>query len=100
VFQDLHGTVYTINDEVQQQTGIVVVPGDNILTLVDADGASCQPDPIILDAINLRILLTSSPRVRSDRRWLIQHVHDEHASYVVGPWQWGECAIASFVTSV
>jgi hypothetical protein len=101
VFQDKHGLVFTINHEgPQRQMGAVVVQGHDILTLVDADGAFCQPDGIILNAIKLRILLTSSPRHRSDRRWLTQDVHDKHASYVIGPWLWDELAVASFVTSV
>jgi hypothetical protein len=100
VFQDKDGFVYTIDDEVRQQMGDVVVRGHDVLALVDADGAKCQPDSIILNAVNLRILLTSSPRLKGDWRWLIQDVHNQHPSYVVGPWRWGEFAVASFVTSV
>jgi hypothetical protein len=101
VFQDYGGFVYIINDEMRQQIGRTVgISGDDILTLVDGDGESCQPDGSITNAVNLRILSTSPPRVRRDRRWLTQDVHDENASYVVGPWRWDEFAVTSFVTSV
>jgi hypothetical protein len=100
VFQDKEGVVYIIDEDVKRQKDEVMVPGDDILTLVDADGAFCQPDGNILGAVNLRILLTSSPRVRNDRRWLTQDIDDDEASYIVGPWLWDECAVASFVISV
>jgi len=100
VFQDKYGFVYTIDDEVRRQMDDVVIRGHDVLALVDADGPKCQPCSIILDAVNLRILLTSSPRLKGDRHWLTQDVHDQHASYVVEPWRWGEFAVASFVTSV
>jgi hypothetical protein len=101
VFQEYGGFVYIINDEVRQQMGRTVgISGDDILTLVDGDGESCRPDSSILNATNLRIILTSPPRARCDRRWLIQNVGDEHVSYIVGPWQWDEFAVTSFVISV
>lgn len=101
VFQDITGAVYTINDEVRHQMfSPVRVPGDDVLTLIDGDGASCEPDNSITLARNLRILLISSPRSRRDRRWLTQDVGDPDASYIVGPWQWDEFAITSFVISV
>jgi hypothetical protein len=89
VFQDKDGFVYTIGDEVRRQMDDrLEVGGDDVLAPVDGDGQNCVPDRMILNA-NLRILLTSPPRKRDDRRWLTQDVKDEHASYVVGPWQWG-----------
>ena len=74
--------------------------GDQVLVLVDGDGNHCQPDPRLLPARNLRMLLTSSPREGRELRWLVQDIKDSNASYVVGPWQWDELAITSFVTSV
>ena len=100
VFQDKTGVVYTINDEVRKQIETVDIPGADVLALVDGDGGSCTPNDIITTANNLRILLTSSPRSKGDRRWLTQDVHNANASYVVGPWEWSELAITSFVTSV
>ena len=101
IFQDTTGAVYTINDKVHKQMGDTVgLPGDQVLVLIDGDGRHCQPDPRILPARNVRILLTSFPRGRSSRRWLVQDIKDSYASYVVGPWQWDELAITSFVTSV
>jgi hypothetical protein len=72
---------------------------DDVLALVDGDGQNWVPDSMILKA-NVRILLTPSARKRDDRRWLTQDVKDEDASYVVGPWQWDEFVVTSFVTSV
>jgi hypothetical protein len=99
VFQDLYGTVFTIGRDVQRQMHAVNVEGSDVLTLIDGDG-NFSPVPIILGNNKLRILLISSPKDRQERKWLIQNVHDDHASYVVGTWEWKECAIASFVTSV
>ena len=45
-----------------------------MLVLVDADGEICIPHFYLLDPSNLRVLLTSSPRRRKDRRWLTQSV--------------------------
>ena len=101
VFQDTEGTVFTINDEVRRQTGrVVTVPGDDVLALVDGSDKFYQPARSIRTARNLRTLLKSSARARRDRRWLTQIVKDLYASYVIGPWQWNELAIASFVASL
>lgn len=64
-FQDQGGKVFTINDRVQRENGKVVVPGDDVLTLIDADRDCCVPNQYLLDAIDLRILLMSSPRRRT-----------------------------------
>lgn len=106
VFQSKAGIIYIVGDEVRQQIGSVgevvnvKVPGIDVLALLDGDGDNCQPNDSLLAVRNLRILLTSSPRNRKDWRWLTQDVGDSMASYVVGPWEWNEFAIASFVTSV
>jgi hypothetical protein len=96
----MFGHVFTVGNKVEEKSDIIEVEGDDVLALVDADGKSCIPDRVILSTVNLRIFLTSSPRVQHDKNWLTQNVHDEHASYVVRPWHWEECAIASCVTSV
>jgi hypothetical protein len=54
VFQDLGGQVFLVDDEVRHKNGRVVVPGDDVLALVDGDGKSCIPNSHILDAVNLR----------------------------------------------
>ena len=95
----MDGDVYTISHEVKRQIDKVEVKGDDILALVDADGESCEPKLIISEVVGLRILLTTFPKSRQKRRWLVQNVHDEDALYIVGPWHWHEIAIASFVTS-
>ncbi|KIL61625.1 hypothetical protein M378DRAFT_166758 [Amanita muscaria Koide BX008] len=60
MFQDTEGTVFIIDDDaVREIKGIPKIPGNDVLTLVDAEGACCQPDPSLLKASNLRILLTS-----------------------------------------
>jgi len=76
------------------------VPGKDVLTLVYGDDDFYQPNASINNALNLRVLLTSFPRVRGERRWLTQVVHDPYAAYIVGPWQWDEFAITSFVLFV
>ncbi|KAF8622926.1 hypothetical protein AX15_006639 [Amanita polypyramis BW_CC] len=96
VFQDTRGNVYLITNEVRPQTKEIRVPGDDILTLIDADGEICKPhDQYILGASNLRILLTSSPRSRVDRRWLRQDARDEWAVYIMSPWTQNEWLVAS-----
>ncbi|KAM6494870.1 hypothetical protein JOM56_009493 [Amanita muscaria] len=101
VFQDTVGTVFIIDDDaVREIKGVPKIPGNNVLALVDADGACCQPDPYLLQASNLRILLTSSPRTRSDRRWLTQYVQ-EGAVFVMEPWSREEFLVASlFLASI
>jgi hypothetical protein len=91
----MEGDVFLITDTVLLQTGRVTAPGDDVLTLVDADGEFCIPNKYFFHTPNLRILLTSSPRSRADRRWLIQNVQDEGAAYVVSPWLQDEWLVAS-----
>ena len=70
-----------------------------MLALVDADNKKCTPHDYLLDLSNLRVLLTSSPRSKNDRRWLIQYVHDERAVFVMEPWSQEEFLVVSFVYS-
>ena len=81
------------------KNGRVVVPGDDVLALVDGDGKSCIPNSHILDAVNLRVLLVSPPRDRKDRNWLTQSVGDSAALYVMEPWSREEFLVTSFVHS-
>ncbi|KAF8340993.1 hypothetical protein F5887DRAFT_1224859 [Amanita rubescens] len=94
VFQDMCGDVYLITDEVRSQTKGVTVAGDDVLTLIDADGQTCQPYKYIFRNRNLRILLTSSPTSRKDRKWLRHNVEDEWAAYVMTPWSQNEWLVA------
>ena len=64
VFQDKGGKVSLINDVVLHTTSRVVVSGDDILVLIDADGKYSIPKQFLLDTANLRVLLISSPRSR------------------------------------
>ena len=89
------GNVFLITDTVLPQKGRVTAPGEDVLTLVDADGRSPIPNDNLFYTPNLRILLTSSPRSRADRRWLKQNVQDEGAAYVVSPWLQDEWLVAS-----
>ena len=66
MFQDIGGKVFLIDDEVWHKNGRVVVPGDDVLTLIDVDGEFSIPDSHLLDAVNLRVLLVSLPRDRKD----------------------------------
>ncbi|EDR08045.1 uncharacterized protein LACBIDRAFT_327283 [Laccaria bicolor S238N-H82] len=70
VFQDTCGDVYLITDEVRSQSRDIRIAGDDVLTLIDADGSTCQPYKYIFHNTNLYVLLTSSPRSRKDRKWL------------------------------
>ena len=99
VFQDKGGTVSLINDVVLHKMDRVVVPGDDILVLIDADGESCIPKQFLLDTANLRVLLISSPRSRDDRKWLIQDVREAQAVFVAKPWSRAEFLVTSFVYS-
>jgi len=101
VFEDIKGAVFLITAEVLPMKGQVVVPGDDILSLVDADGESCIPNGDLFDAPNLRILLMSPPGNRRDRKWLTQNVMDSTtATFVMEPWSREELVVASFVHSV
>lgn len=93
------GEVFIIHDEVRCRSGRVDIQGDDILALVDADNEKCTPHRYLLDVSNLRVLLTSSPRTKNDRRWLTQSVHDERALFVMEPWSQEEFLVASFVYS-
>jgi hypothetical protein len=99
VFQDKGGGVSLISDEVPHKVGSVVVPQDDVLVLVDADGKSCMPNQFLLDTANLRVLLISSPRSRDDRKWLTQDVRETQAVFVAKPWSREEFLVTSFVYS-
>lgn len=45
-FQDMEGDVFIVDDTLRLPKGIPAVSEDvdDVLTLVDADGASCQPN--------------------------------------------------------
>ncbi|KIL59458.1 hypothetical protein M378DRAFT_111046, partial [Amanita muscaria Koide BX008] len=101
VFQDMNGKVFIINDTVRERKRTPYIPGDEVLTLVDAHGASCQPDPSLFDACNLRILQTSPPRNIRKRRWLTQSVGETGAVFVMEPWSREELLVASlFLASI
>ena len=52
VFQDAKGDVFVIEDTVQYLDAMVVRPGHDILTLVDADGTFCVPSDYIVNSDN------------------------------------------------
>ena len=81
---DMAGDVFIIQDKVRCRIGRVVdFQGDVILVLVDADNEKCTPHPYLLDVSNLRVLLTSPPRPKNDRRWLTQSVRDRRTVFVM-----------------
>lgn len=96
VFQDMHGRVFLINDEVQDDITRAEIPGKDILALVDADGKICVPHQYLFET-NLRVLLISSPRTRQDRKWLTQPVLDSDAVFLVKPWSREDFLVAMFV---
>jgi hypothetical protein len=93
------GDVFIIRDEVQCRRGRVNIQGDDVLALVDADTEKCTPHHYLLDIGNLRVLLTSPPMSKNDRRWLTKCVRDERAMFVMEPWLQEEFLVASFVYS-
>jgi hypothetical protein len=94
------GDVFINNDiGCHQQNGRPVVSGDDVLTLVDADGVVGQPNPDLFNSSNLQILLTSPPRIKEDRKWLTQSVEESQAVYVMELWSREEFFVASFVYS-
>ncbi|KAF8230936.1 hypothetical protein L208DRAFT_1399781 [Tricholoma matsutake] len=99
MFQDMQGEVFVIDDTVHppKDTPAALEDVDDVLTLVDADGASCQPNPYLFRDNKYRILLTSSPRGSADQRWLTQMVQDLHAVFVMELWSGEEIVVASFV---
>jgi hypothetical protein len=100
MFQDIEGHVFIINDEVLHQKEKVVIPGDNVLALVDADGDSGVPKSNLFLTSNIQILLTSLPRDRKDRKWLTQIIRDRAAAFIMELWSWEELVVALFVHSV
>ena len=95
----MKGDVFVIDDTVRQHKRTSNIPRDDVLTLVDAEGAFCQPNLYLFNASNLRILLTSPPRNRKDRKWLTQFVGETGAVFVMEPWSREELLVASFVYS-
>jgi hypothetical protein len=97
VFQDMHGAVFLINDEVRDNIANTQIPGADVLALVDADGGVCVPHRSLFET-NLRVLLISSPRSKPDRRWLTQSTgEDDNAVFLVKPWSRGIFFVAMFV---
>ena len=88
VFQDAWGDVYLITDEVRSQAKEVRVPGNDVLTLVDADGDISEPYKYIFHNPNPRMFLTLSPSSRKDRKWLRLNARDKwrESAHVMSPW--------------
>jgi hypothetical protein len=97
VFQDTKGDVFVIEDTVQYLDRMVIRPGHDILTLVDAEGAFCIPSYYILNSGNLRIVLTSPPRTHRDRKWLKQHCPYTGTTLVMEPWTKAELLLFAYV---
>ncbi|KAF8227336.1 hypothetical protein L208DRAFT_308386 [Tricholoma matsutake] len=96
MFQDMQGEVFVIDDTVHppKDTLVALEDVDDVLTLVDADGASCQPNRYLFRDYKHRILLTSSPIGRADQRWLTQIVQDLDVVFVMEPWSREEIVVA------
>ncbi|KAF8237890.1 hypothetical protein L208DRAFT_1388533, partial [Tricholoma matsutake] len=99
MFQDMQGEVFVIDDTMHlpKYTPAALEDIDDVLTLVNADGASCQPNRYLFRDYKYRILLTSSLRGSDDRRWLTQIVQDLDAVFVMEPWSQEEIVVASFM---
>ncbi len=101
MFQDVDGNVFIIDDTLRPLMGGPAVSGngDNILTLVDADAKSWDPNNNIFKDDKRRILLTSSPRKKEHGDWLTHRAQHQHAAFVMEPWSREEFVVASFVYS-
>ena len=101
VFQDVSGDVFIIGDTVLPALVArrVLDDADDVLALVDADDKVYHPNEYLFLHDEHRILLTSSPKKREDRRWLIQRVKDKRAMFIMEPWSREELVVASFVHS-
>ena len=97
MFQDVFGNVFIIGDTVLPEG---VAPGvsddaDDVLALVDADDKVYRPNEYLFLHDEYRILLTSSPKKRKDRRWLTQRVQDQRAMFIMEPWSREELVASS-----
>ncbi|KAF8330494.1 hypothetical protein F5887DRAFT_1000167 [Amanita rubescens] len=97
VFQDVSGKVFIIGNTVlpEGMAPGVSADADDVLALVDADDKVYQPNEYLFCHDEYRILLTSSPKKRKDRRWLTQRVNDQHAMFMMEPWSREELVVAS-----
>ena len=96
LFQDMSGQVTYIDEEVKDRFSTRVIPGEDILALVDADNEVGVPN-MRLFKHNIRVLLISWPKARPDRTWLTQCVGDEDALFLVKPWSRKDFLVAMFV---
>ena len=97
VFQDVEGSVFNITDQVRKEG---FVEGDDVLTLVDADGDMCRPAGVILARNEYRIVLTSSPRSRKDRKWMDQYCPLYGQVLIMEPFSWEEMIQLGFVNLI
>ena len=94
VFQDMYGKVFIID-----HNGVEEGVSDDsvVLALVDADVQCFEPDGRLwINSSKHRILVTSSPRSRKDRRWLKQS-GDENAVSTMKPWSREEFVVTTCV---
>ena len=97
VFQDMHGKVFIINGAgVNTPEDAYTMSEDEVLTLVDADVKHYEPEGYLVDDPRHRILLTSSPRSRTDRNWLKQFAN-QNAVFTMKPWSREEFVVATCV---
>lgn len=97
VFQDFRGKVFIIGNTLHLLgTPGASIDADDVLTLVDADNAACQPDDYFFDHEKYRILLVSPPRKREEQRWLKQFVGPD-AMFMMDPWSREELFVASLL---
>ena|ERR1700722_7648259 len=97
VFQNTKSDVFIVDDTVELCDGNVEIPGEDVLTLVDADRDHCVPNEFLLEASNLRIVLTSSPRTRQDRKWIQQYGPYTIMVLVMEPWTNEEILLSACV---
>jgi len=90
----MFGSVFFIDDQVSDEGD---VNGDDVLALVDADGEEYIPNERILGNPIYRVLLTSSPRLNGDRKWMKQHCHYTGQVLVMEPCSLDEVILMGLV---
>ena len=96
LFQDMSRWVSYINNEVQDKFTTMVIPGQIVLVLVDADNRIGVPHTCLFKH-NIQVLLISSPRTRLDRKWLTQYVGDTDVVFIMKAWLQENLVVAMFI---
>jgi hypothetical protein len=98
VFQDKQGNIFFVEDKVRP-IARMDIKISSIPMLVDADDQHFQPNVTFLASFHGQVLLTSSPKDESSRRWLTQDVKNRNAVFMMNTWSPKELYVTTFVES-